>query len=361
MEPEYSDAREAFQSAEGKGGSTKTGRETNYSSAREDAQNNYKPASNERLGEDEDNGGSLKTEYEASKKEPNFPPDEERVEIPYGIESAVGMRDGDKYKTKAMNSSFDNERQKFPGLPTERTRYYSNEEREEHQLSFQDGLVNQGEDLLDTTDAQGSTLKGSKADRHIFAMDGQGKFTATDAAMSKFTKGEDGKVERIHHSSLVQGEPVAAAGEIEVEEGHIRSISDHSGHYKPTGEMTFNAVSALQDHGALLDTSLVNEEAINKPANVNLVGKDVGEEEIILTSQQYLQTEGNEEQIRLKNKLNEEINELNEPEWSGDNPAYEATGGWNENPGYEAPVWNENPAYEAPPWNENPLYQGSEE
>jgi len=38
---------------------------------------------------------------------------------------------------------------------------------------------------------------------------------------------------KFHHSSFLAGKPVAAAGEIYIEKGIIKIVTDGSGHYRP--------------------------------------------------------------------------------------------------------------------------------
>ncbi|WP_128330261.1 hypothetical protein [Apibacter sp. HY039] len=45
------------------------------------------------------------------------------------------------------------------------------------------------------------------------------------------------EVGKFHHSSLVAGEEVAAAGEIIIENGIIKMITNKSGHYLPNIEI----------------------------------------------------------------------------------------------------------------------------
>jgi hypothetical protein len=54
---------------------------------------------------------------------------------------------------------------------------------------------------------------------------------------------------RFHHSSFLHAAPVAAAGELDVQNGILRVLSDQSGHYLPTPTLTKQAVDALTKHG----------------------------------------------------------------------------------------------------------------
>ena len=45
------------------------------------------------------------------------------------------------------------------------------------------------------------------------------------------------------------GKPVSGAGELEVSNGEVIGITDRSGHYTPTREMTQQTVQRLRDQG----------------------------------------------------------------------------------------------------------------
>ena len=212
-----------------------------------------------------------------------------------------------KYPTRPMRAEFADEQVAFPGMPAHKTYYYTDEEKAAHAVDFEEGLLTQGANRMDTKGAP-RPRANAPGGRFDFVMDGDGGFTAANT-ISEFSKDSEGKTNRIHHSSLAQGDAVAAAGELEVVNGHLRTISNNSGHYFPTGEMTFSAVSELQEQGVLLDTTPDAEgHPINKPTNVELVGNtEKNTSNITLTSQQFLQTEGNEEQIRAKARLTNKI------------------------------------------------------
>lgn len=61
-----------------------------------------------------------------------------------------------------------------------------------------------------------------------------------------------------HHTYPIRGEAAAAAGEMLVAQGVVRTVTDRSGHYQPTPEMTHQFVAALQRLGVqMTDKSLV--------------------------------------------------------------------------------------------------------
>lgn len=109
----------------------------------------------------------------------------------------------------------------------------------------------------DTTGiASSARFTGSKPERAIFTMDGEGQLRTTDAI------GEAQRLQRnVHHSSLARGENVAGAGEMKIRDGNVEAVSDKSGHYRPDLAMTAQVDQRLQDSGA--DTSKVTYELGN--------------------------------------------------------------------------------------------------
>jgi len=68
-----------------------------------------------------------------------------------------------------------------------------------------------------------------------------------------------GKVREMHHSSLLAGTAVAGAGMMRVEQGKVRSISNASGHYRPTADYLRNVLNVLQRNHVNLDEVAVQE------------------------------------------------------------------------------------------------------
>src|ERR1700730_1917283 len=112
--------------------------------------------------------------------------------------------------------------------------YLTDAERAPYALTFRDGLIfDANGSLFDTTGAE--TLHSGPG-RAIFVMDASGNFYAS----------MDQKPGEFHHSSLVAGGPVAAAGELEVGRGGLKTISDKSGHYRPRLRYTEQAIAQLK-------------------------------------------------------------------------------------------------------------------
>lgn len=116
-------------------------------------------------------------------------------------------------------------------------RYLDETERAHHLLHISEGLIyDAAGNPFDTADAKNVF---SAEGRAIFVMDEHGQLYA-----SKFQQ-----VGEFHHSSLLAGAPIAAAGEMEVKNGKLVLISDKSGHYHPKPFFTKQALHQLKVEG----------------------------------------------------------------------------------------------------------------
>lgn len=117
-------------------------------------------------------------------------------------------------------------------------KYLSDEERLKHALTIRDGkLYDASGKLFDTTG--GSSVFAGGSGNAIFVMGKDGKLYAS----------LEQSVGHFHHSSLLAGKPVATAGEMAVENGVIKSISNRSGHYMPSDEFTRQGLRRLAHEG----------------------------------------------------------------------------------------------------------------
>ena len=143
-----------------------------------------------------------------------------------------------RFTTKPMNSKYFGEDR--PGNPLwsgKTVKYLTDAERTQYKLQFKDGKIfDAAGKPFDT--ASGTALASGPGNA-IFIMDGLGNFYASNyQAIGEF-----------HHSSLAAGQPVAAAGEMRVENGVLKSMTDRSGHYQPTPDMRAQAEKALKANG----------------------------------------------------------------------------------------------------------------
>jgi hypothetical protein len=116
--------------------------------------------------------------------------------------------------------------------------YLNETQRAQHKVTIQNGLVldSQGRPF-DTRTAQ--TAFDKNKGRAIFVMDHNGDmYISNYQARGKF-----------HHSSFLSGAPVAAAGDIRIEDGVVKTISRKSGHYKPTSDQLGQFAQRLHSQG----------------------------------------------------------------------------------------------------------------
>lgn len=73
----------------------------------------------------------------------------------------------------------------------------------------------------------------------------------TQISNNTLTQGQD--FVRFHHTSLAQGKPVAASGEMKIEQGALTELNNNSGHYQPNGGQTAQAIHELSRRGIDLD------------------------------------------------------------------------------------------------------------
>jgi len=159
----------------------------------------------------------------------------------------------------ALHKEFEHEEEgKSDAFGTQKTHYMNAEELQQHSvkasgekdekyLSDQDGKA------IDSKGARPG-LKDAKEDRLIYAMkDGQMAQADAGGDMKKmkeeYKKGERPSADREHHSSFFKGEAVEAAGDMKVENGDVKRISNHSGHYEPSAPTLVQAVQHLDDMG----------------------------------------------------------------------------------------------------------------
>jgi hypothetical protein len=208
--------------------------------------------------------------------------------------------------------------------PNVTTKYYNAEERAQSQIRIgQEGkLMTASNQPLDTTEKKAHMrLERPDFPEVGYVMSPEGNIHVFDGG---YKNSQDGRTSQgVHHSSPVAGGAVAAAGTLSTEGGVIREITDASGHYKPSADYTYQAVKRLHDQKAAMEKTIVDEKTGEEgpsSARVTLVDKRALENEssstaqadqplenISLRYQQFLQTGGNEKQIRHKAQLNKEI------------------------------------------------------
>lgn len=120
------------------------------------------------------------------------------------------------------------------------------------------------------------------------------------------------KVKRTHHTTPLAGAAVASAGMLTTVGKKVKQISDESGHYTPEAEYMHQAVSRLHGEGAFLGEAGNYAHQVKFGAYSKGVGqgKDwiaknpaFAQGEVELPAEAFLESRGNERQIRLKKKI----------------------------------------------------------
>ena len=149
------------------------------------------------------------------------------------------LEGGNPLPTKGMNPHYQGEN--VPGNSVwpngKAVDYLDDAGRESYRVIPKDGkLVDVNGNPFDTA---GAVTHWSGDGKAIYVMDEQGNIYASNYQ----------EVSKFHHSSLLGGKPVSAAGELKVRDGEVIGLTDQSGHYMPTRSMTQQMVQRLRDAG----------------------------------------------------------------------------------------------------------------
>lgn len=155
---------------------------------------------------------------------------------------------GTTYRTKAIEAHYVGEDKPGNSIWGSQVDYLSSARRQPYELFVAGGaLVDVNGVPFDTSTASSAWAGGGRA---IFVMDPHGHVYASKTHT----------VGRFHHSSFLAGQPVAAAGELEVDHGKLKLVSNRSGHYRPPGSLTDQLFAELQARG--LNIAGVNKDYI---------------------------------------------------------------------------------------------------
>jgi Domain of unknown function (DUF4157) len=148
-----------------------------------------------------------------------------------------------KYKTKEMDAQYKGEETgSYWGT---KVKYLNESERADLELFIgDDGLAyDMYGKLMDTS--SGNSIFANNKGTSIFVMDSNGRIFVSNYH----------EVGLFHHSSILAGKPVAAAGEIQIKNGIISYVSRSSGHYKPEAVFLNQFKSELNYRG--VDTNSI--------------------------------------------------------------------------------------------------------
>ncbi|MFN4362475.1 hypothetical protein [Chryseobacterium hispalense] len=139
---------------------------------------------------------------------------------------------GGKYPTKDLEKIYtEGSKKEFE----KGVKYLSEKEREAYEIFVQyDKIVDVKGNLVDTNGSTSILPNGQPitTEKAIFVMSKEGKlYLSKNYAYGKF-----------HHSSFLSGKPVSAGGEIYIEKGIIKEITNDSGHYIPSLDFVKNNI-----------------------------------------------------------------------------------------------------------------------
>ncbi len=188
-------------------------------------------------------------EIEIPQVAPAAPPVEETPQVagPTVMEPSVeptpaAEATGGPLRTTPMRTRYQHENE--PGNPLwagKVVRYLTPAKRAQYRLTIRGGKIYDANGAL--FDTSGGRMGTKVTGRAIFVVDENGYFYASNYT----AEGE------FHHSSFLAGEPVAAAGEMQVENGTLKFLNDHSGHYWPDSSFTDQAIEILRSGGVDMD------------------------------------------------------------------------------------------------------------
>lgn len=153
------------------------------------------------------------------------------------------------------------------------------------------------------------------AGERIFVMDEIGQFYAADEGLAK-RPGPNGKMVSprdaqgaaisVHHSGFLRGGDVASAGMLTTDQqGHLKKVSNKSGHYRPEDAQVHQGFEALEHYGVDLDNVRYDDEATGTAGFVR-----------------EFQQGGTREQFRKRHLLQEELTRKKDspfdPRFAGD-------------------------------------------
>jgi len=147
--------------------------------------------------------------------------------------------------TKSMDPMFSGEDrpEHHPFWGDQTVKYLDDSELKDYELTVKDGKIvyaggSEAGQLFDTSSASSHASGEGSA---IFIMKPDGKIYA-----SKYHEAG-----AFHHSSLSQGNEVAAAGELVVDNGVLKEVSNQSGHYEPSQSLNDQLVVELSERGLM--------------------------------------------------------------------------------------------------------------
>lgn len=202
----------------------------------------------------------LKEFFTGSPNKPNPPVQvlDEVVEGRYVPLRVNGGPVGRRYNTIPLRPGYEAETTPSP-LDGTYTKYLSEGERARFEIFVEDGKLVHGDGtLVDTSQARSNFHQPGSPHPAIYVMDEHGR------VFLSYKHGiiDDVDLSKIHHSSFLAGDQVAAAGEIEVRNGILVNINKFSGHYRPGNEIHAQILFELEERGGTIPSHALPERFV---------------------------------------------------------------------------------------------------
>jgi hypothetical protein len=218
----------------------------------------------------------------------------------------------------------------FYDTTTARIKYLNSDERKRYEVNIKDGIFTLGGKPLNTMGAESLfaiidpkmerseriKTKPVITDTWIYVMDPNGSIYAADW-VEEYKKGgyydalryfgpAPKEIIGFNHSSLVAGEPVAAAGEMKVNNGRLEIISNKSGHYVPKPVHIYNFMCELRQRDPKFSFKKIKLELISSGRRF--------EEGIFYSAEEFFNARGDLSKCKVlsKDKVKEEVEEEHE-------------------------------------------------
>jgi hypothetical protein len=152
------------------------------------------------------------------------------------------------------------------------TKYFNEDERKASRLTAKDGrLLAPGEVISPYGDNSRSieyVIDPVTGDFHQFRANESVKVPAQEQGTGDGCSSPEAApatsprmvTKNTHHSSVLEGNPVAGAGQADLDDGKVKYINNRSGHYRPRASHLLQTLEVLARLGATLNTELVDKD-----------------------------------------------------------------------------------------------------
>lgn len=153
----------------------------------------------------------------------------------------------------------------YRGEEARGVRYLSSEERSQARLVIKDGrlLNSESQPLNPTVAPKGFSVRVFPEQPPVSEALARGFAIYVMSASGEFTVSFQAEPHRLHHSSLVAGGRVSAAGEMIIFQGRLYAINNRSGHYRPPPVALERVIKVLKQRGVSFEGVFIKKYGSN--------------------------------------------------------------------------------------------------